>query len=47
MESPNARRPRDVTADRPGMTIEVLDKHYDHATKEEKGKRRENDHTDV
>lgn len=46
-ESPNARRPRDVTADRPGMTIEVLDKHYDHATKEEKGERRENGHTGV
>lgn len=38
---------RDVTADRPGMTLEVLDKHYDHATKEEKGERRENGHTGV
>lgn len=40
-ESLNAGQPRDVTADRVDMTIEVLDKHYDHATKEEKMERRE------
>lgn len=40
-ESLNAGQPRDVTADRVDMSIEVLDLHYDHATKNEKMERRE------
>uniref|UniRef100_A0A7D5KYP7 Tyrosine-type recombinase/integrase n=2 Tax=Natrinema halophilum TaxID=1699371 RepID=A0A7D5KYP7_9EURY len=46
-ESLNAGQPRDVTADRVDMTIEVLDKHYDHATKSEKMERREEHLMDI
>ncbi|MFC5970789.1 tyrosine-type recombinase/integrase [Halomarina salina] len=40
-ESLNAGQPKDVTADRVDMSLEVLDKHYDHATKSQKMERRE------
>lgn len=46
-EALNAGQPRDVTADRVDMTTEVLDKHYDHATKEERMERREDYPVDV
>lgn len=46
-EALNAGQPRDVTADRVDMTTEVLDKHYDHATKEERMERREDYLVDV
>lgn len=39
-EALNAGQPRDA-ADRVDMNIDVLDKHYDHATKGEKMERRE------
>lgn len=46
-ESLNAGQPRDVTADRVDMSLEVLDKHYDHATKSEKMARREDYLVDI
>lgn len=46
-EALNAEHPRDVTADRVDMTTEVLDKHYDQATKEERMERREDYLVDV
>ena len=46
-ESLNAGHPRDVTADRVDMSREVLDLHYDHATKSEKMERRAEDLVDT
>lgn len=40
-EALNAGQPKDVTADRVNMTHEVMDKHYDKATKNERMERRE------
>jgi integrase len=40
-ESLNAGQPKDVTADRVDMSREVMDKHYDKATKNEQMERRE------
>ena len=34
-EATNAGQPRDMIADPVDMTTEVLDKHYDHSSKEE------------
>lgn len=46
-ESLNAGQPKDVTADRVDMTHEVMDKHYDKATKNEQMERREGYLVDV
>lgn len=46
-EALNAAQPRGVTADCVDMTTEVLDKHYDHATKEERMERWEDYLVDV
>jgi site-specific recombinase XerD len=40
-EALNAGQPKDVTADRVDMTREIMDKHYDKATKNEQMERRE------
>lgn len=42
IEALNAGHPRDVTTDRADITTEVLDKHYDLTTKEERMERQEN-----
>ncbi|WP_202593752.1 tyrosine-type recombinase/integrase [Halolamina rubra] len=46
-ESLNAGQPKDVTADRVDMSHEVMDKHYDKATKNEQMERREDYLIDV
>ncbi|MGB9953416.1 hypothetical protein ACOZ4F_13590 [Haloarcula marismortui] len=40
-EALNAGQPKEVTADRVDMTNEILEKHYDKATKNEQMERRE------
>jgi integrase len=46
-EALNAGQPKDVTTDRVDMTREVMDKHYDKATKNEQMERREDYLVDV
>ncbi|MFB6080504.1 MAG: tyrosine-type recombinase/integrase [Haloferacaceae archaeon] len=46
-EALNAGQPKDVTADRVDMTREVMDKHYDKATKNEQMERREDYLVDI
>jgi len=41
-EALNAGQPKEVTADRVDMTNDILEKHYDKATKNEQMERREN-----
>jgi hypothetical protein len=46
-EALNAGQPKEVTADRVDMTHEIMDKHYDKATKNEQMERREDYLKDV
>jgi integrase len=46
-EALNSGQPKDVTADRVDMTREVMDKHYDKATKNEQMERREDYLVDI
>lgn len=46
-EALNPGQPRDVTADRVDMSREVMDKHYDKATKNEQMERREDHLRDI
>lgn len=46
-EALNAGQPKDVTADRVDMTREIMDKHYDKATKNEQIERREDYLVDI